>query len=97
MKVEKRFENDVLYIAILGRLDTMTAPEFEKEVENLDGAKEIILDLKELDYLSSAGLRIILKMQKAMIGKGSMKLRNVKPNIMEIFEITGFTDFLTIE
>lgn len=97
MKVEKKFENDVLFITILGRLDTMTAPEFEKEVENLEGAKEIILDLKELDYLSSAGLRILLKMQKTMIGKGSMKLRNVKPNIMEIFEITGFTDFLTVE
>lgn len=97
MKVEKKLENGVLFIAILGRLDTLTAPEFEKEVENLEGTREIILDLKNLDYLSSAGLRILLRMQKTMNGKGSMKLIHVKPNIMEIFEITGFTDFLNIE
>lgn len=97
MKVEKKLENGVLFIAILGRLDTLTAPEFEKEVEDLEGTREIILDLKNLDYLSSAGLRILLRMQKTMNGKGSMKLIHVKPNIMEIFEITGFTDFLNIE
>ena len=97
MKIEKKFENGMLTITPEGRLDTTTAPELEREIGELDGVQDLVLDLKDLAYISSAGLRAILRAQKIMNAKGSMKLVNVGENIMEVFEITGFADILTIE
>lgn len=86
------------FIAIEGRLDTTTAPELEAVLnEVLPVAKDLTFDLAKLEYISSAGLRLILKAQKAMNQQGSMKLRNVPAAVMEVFEITGFADFLTVE
>lgn len=80
-----------------GRLDTGTAPELEKELKNsLDGVEELIIDMAELDYLSSAGLRVLLGAQKTMNRQGSMKVSHVNDTIMEIFEVTGFSDILTV-
>lgn len=85
-------------ISLEGRLDTMTAPQLEKELEMiLETVKELVFDFEKLEYISSAGLRVLLKAQKAMNKQGSMKLIHVSADIMEIFEITGFIDFLTIE
>ena len=81
-----------------GRLDTTTAPDLEKVLEDsLEGVKELIFDMAALDYLSSAGLRILLGAQKKMNLQGSMKVTGVNETIMEIFEVTGFADILTIE
>lgn len=81
-----------------GRLDTITAPELEKELkENLNGVSALTLDLEKLDYISSAGLRVLLSAQKVMSRQGQMKLVRVNETVMEIFEVTGFTDILTIE
>lgn len=81
-----------------GRLDTMTAPEMEKEIQTvISDIDELTLDFKELEYISSAGLRVLLAAQKAMDPKGKMKVVNVNETIMEIFEVTGFSDILTIE
>lgn len=85
-------------VSLVGRLDTVTAPELEKELDQLyPEISELVLDMDQSDYVSSAGLRVILKAQKIMNQKGSMVLTNVQDSIMEIFEITGFIDFLTIE
>ena len=84
--------------ALVGRLDTTTAPELEKELKaSLDGVSELTLDLKELEYISSAGLRVLLAAQKIVLKQGSMVLKNVNETIMEILEVTGFSDILTIE
>jgi len=84
-------------IALSGRLDTVTAPELELEISNaLAGITELILDLEKLDYISSAGLRVLLSTQKTMNERGIMTVKNVNSTIMEIFEVTGFTDILTI-
>ena len=91
-------ENDVLTIALEGRLDTNTSPTLEEEINNMDlDVKELVLDIKGLEYISSAGLRVILSAQKKMNKIGSMKVINVCDSIMEIFEITGFVDILVIE
>ena len=85
-------------ISLEGRLDTTTAPQLEKELENvLTTAKELVLDFAKLEYISSAGLRVLLKAQKVMNKQGSMKLIHVSDDVKEIFEITGFVDILTIE
>lgn len=97
MEIEKKLENKTLVLTLKGRLDTTTAPELEGEIGDLNGVEELILDMENLEYISSAGLRVILKAQKAMNERGAMKLKNVGENIMEVFEITGFADFLTIE
>ena len=87
-----------LTIRLTGRLDTMTAPELEKELKTaLDGVENLTLDLDALDYISSAGLRVLLSTQKRMGRRGGMKLTHVSAAIMEIFEVTGFIDILTIE
>ena len=81
-----------------GRLDTVTAPELEKELKaSLDGISELTLDFEKLDYISSAGLRVLLSTQKVMTKQGALKIVHVNETIMEIFEVTGFTDILTIE
>lgn len=97
MTIEKQFENRALTLTLGGRLDTTTAPELEREIGDLDGVQDLVFDFKDLEYISSAGLRVILKAQKTMNAKGSMKLVNVGESIMEVFEITGFSDILTIE
>ena len=97
MKIEKKLNGNTLVFALDGRLDTTTAPELENEIGDLDGVEELIFDMEKLEYISSAGLRVILRAQKIMNEKGSMKLKNVGESIMEVFEITGFSDFLTIE
>lgn len=97
MKIEKKLNGNTLVFALDGRLDTTTAPELENEIGDLDGVEELIFDMEKLEYISSAGLRVILKAQKIMNEKGSMKLKNVGDSIMEVFEITGFSDILTIE
>ena len=98
MKIEKNIENGNVVLSIGGRLDTTTAPELEKELENiLSEAKELVFDMAELEYISSAGLRVLLKAQKTMNTQGNMKVIHVNESIMEVFEITGFLDILTIE
>ncbi len=98
MTINKKFENEKAILNIIGRLDTQTAPELEKMLEELgEDCKELILDMTELEYISSAGLRVILKAQKLMNSKGSMKLTGVNESVMEVFEITGFLDILTVE
>lgn len=85
-------------IRICGRLDTVTAPTLEKTIqEELSNLKTLILDMKDLEYISSAGLRVLLSAQKNMQKIGTMKVVNVSEAVMEVFDITGFTDILTIE
>jgi anti-sigma B factor antagonist len=85
-------------LEIIGRLDTTTAPELEVVVDNyLADTQELVLDFQGLEYISSAGLRVLLKAQKSMMKRGKMKILNVNEAIMEVFEITGFSDILTIE
>ena len=89
---------NVVTLKVSGRLDTTTAPSLESAVsETVGSCESLVLDFAGLEYISSAGLRVILKAQKAMMAKGGMKLLNVNETIMEIFEITGFSDILTIE
>lgn len=98
MIIEKIIDGKELTIMVEGRLDTMTAPALEKEIkENITGVEKLVLDLKALDYISSAGLRVILSAQKLMNKQGEMIVKNVNETVSEIFEITGFCDVLTIE
>lgn len=98
MTINKQLEGSALTLALEGRLDTTTAPQLEAELKaSLDGVTALTLDLAELAYLSSAGLRVILAAQKQMNKQGSMVVRHVNETIMEVFEVTGFTDILTIE
>ena len=98
MTIEKKINSEAATLVVSGRLDTQTAPELEKELDStLYGLKELVFDFTNLEYVSSAGLRVILKAQKAMNAQGSMKLTGVNESIMEVFEITGFLDILTIE
>lgn len=98
MNVEKTLNGTEMNVTIVGRLDTTTAPQLESEVKlNLVGVKKLILDFAGLEYLSSAGLRVLLALQKSMNKQGEMIIRNVNETIREIFELTGFIDILTIE
>ena len=98
MTIEKKMNNESATLIVSGRLDTQTAPELENELDAvLTGLKELTFDFTNLEYVSSAGLRVILKAQKAMNAQGSMKLTGVNDSIMEVFDITGFLDILTIE
>lgn len=98
MTIEKKLNGTELNVKIIGRLDTTTAPQLEDELnEILSGITKLVLDFAALDYLSSAGLRVILKAQKTMNKQGEMIVRNTNETINEIFEITGFADLLTIE
>lgn len=85
-----------IIVALAGRLDTTTAPQLEAELAGLD-TKELIFDFEKLEYVSSAGLRVLLSQQKKMNASGKMILKNVCADVMEVFEITGFSDILTIE
>ena len=98
MDIKCNREGDTLTVNVIGRVDTSTAPDFEKFInENIGDAANLVLDLTDMSYTSSAGLRVLLKAQKMMNQRGSMKLVGVQDTVMEIFEITGFSDILTIE
>ena len=98
MTINKTQEGTKLEIALEGRLDTMTAPSLEEEIKNsIEGITELVFDLKDLAYVSSAGLRVLLSAQKTMNKQGSMTIRNANEEGLEIFEVTGFIDILNIE
>ena len=98
MMIEKMINGTATVLKIVGRLDTTTAPELEATIDGcVAGIKELVLDCSALEYVSSAGLRVILKAQKLMNTQGTMKLTHVNETIMEVFDITGFADILTIE
>lgn len=97
MEVIKNTEGSKCTIALEGRLDTTTAPQLEAELKSsLNGIDDLVFDFSKLEYISSAGLRVLLSAQKVMNQQGAMKITNVAPEILEVFEITGFTDILTI-
>ena len=98
LNIEKKTNGAELTVALTGRLDTTTAPELEKELKaSLDSVTTLVIDMTALDYISSAGLRVLLSAQKTMNKQGEMKVVHVNETIMEIFEVTGFSDILTIE
>ncbi len=95
--IEKNVTETELTVTLTGRLDTTTAPELEKELKaSLDGVTTLTLDMEKLEYISSAGLRVLLSAQKIMNKQGEMKVIHVGETIMEIFEVTGFSDILTM-
>ena len=93
MQINKNQEGNKLTLAPIGRVDTITSPELEAAIV-LDGIEELVFDLAQVDYISSAGLRVLLSAQKKMAGK-SMKIANAKPAVKEVFDITGFSDIFT--
>lgn len=98
MTIEKNVNANALTITLSGRLDTTTAPQLESELKaSIEGIENLILDFAGLEYLSSAGLRVLLSAQKIMNKQGAMVVKNVNETIQEIFEVTGFCDILTIE
>lgn len=98
MTINKIPEGEKLTVSIIGRLDTTTAPNLEAEFKSsLDGVKELVIDMGGLEYISSAGLRVLLSAQKVMNKQGNMTLINVGDVVMEVFEVTGFSDILTIQ
>ena len=97
MVINKKLNGDELTVSLEERLDTTTAPQLEAELSNsLNGVKKLIIDIEKLVYVSSAGLRVLLKAQKTMNKQGSMEVRNVSPEIKDIFEVTGFDEILNI-
>ena len=97
LNITKNTNASELSVALTGRLDTTTAPELEKELKaSLDGVSALAIDMEGLEYISSAGLRVLLSAQKIMNKQGEMKVVHVNETIMEIFEVTGFSDILTI-
>ncbi len=98
MTITKTQNGTALTIALEGRLDTTTSPELEQELKkSLEGVTELIFDFSKLDYISSAGLRVMLSAHKTMSAKGSMKVTHVGELVQEVFEVTGFADILTLE
>ena len=98
LNINKTVENGKAVFALKGRLDTVTAPDLEKELrDSFDTVNELTLDFSGLEYISSAGLRVLLAAQKTMGRKGGMKVTNANETIMEVFEVTGFLDILTVE
>ena len=98
MTIEIKRNAEETIIKLVGRLDTTTAPALDKTInEDIAGTKNLVLDVKELEYISSAGLRVLLGAQKKMQKIGSMKVTNVREEVMEVFEMTGFADILSIE
>lgn len=98
LNIEKTTNGSELTVALTGRLDTTTAPDLEKELKDaLAGVTKVTIDMQGLEYISSAGLRVLLSAQKVMNKQGEMKIVRVNEVIMEIFEVTGFSDILTIE
>ena len=97
MTIQKNLQGTTLHVALEGRLDTTTAPQLEAELKASDGITELELDFEKLEYLSSAGLRVLLAAQKVMNKQGKMVIHHVNETILEVFEVTGFIDILTIE
>lgn len=98
LNIDKKTEGTELFVALEGRLDTTTAPQLEAELkEALPGVTSLVMDFEKLEYISSAGLRVLLSAQKIMNKQGEMKLIHVSDVINEIFEVTGFSDILNIE
>lgn len=98
LDIKKNLEGSNLEFVLTGRLDTITAPQLEEEVKaSIDGISDLVFDFAGLAYISSAGLRVLLSAQKTMNEKGSMVVKNVSDEIQEIFDVTGFSDILTIE
>ena len=98
MNINKENQNGTLTVTITGRVDTTTAPVLEQELkESFDECTSLVLDFAGVEYISSAGLRVLLSAQKVMGKKGGMKLIHVSEDVMEIFEVTGFSDILTVE
>lgn len=98
MNIEFKREDDRLTAAIKGRIDTNSAPEAEIQImDQLDGVRELVLDFRDVDYISSAGLRVLLLLHKQMLGSGGMKLTGVNETVREVLEITGFMDVLDVE
>ena len=98
MEIIKNMQDQCASFSLVGRLDTITAPELERELKDvLPDARELVLDFAGLEYISSAGLRVLLSAQKIMAKQGEMRLVNVNETIMEIFEVTGFSEILTIQ
>ena len=98
MKITKKQNGTNLEIALDGRLDTVTSPELEKELkDSLDAIETLTMDFSKLDYISSAGLRVLLSAHKTMSKKGGLKITNVNEIVKEVFDVTGFADILTIE
>ncbi len=96
MNVTKKMNGSTLEVALEGRLDTMTAPQLEEELADLDKADSLVLDCSKLEYISSAGLRVLLSAYRTMNVKGGMKLTNINEIVREVLEVTGFIDILTI-
>ena len=98
MEMKQTKEGKNLLIALEGRLDTLTAPELEKELNSaLEGIEKLTLDFADLEYISSAGLRVLLSAQKTMNNQGRMVIRNANETVREVFEVTGFDEILTVE
>lgn len=98
LNINKKLDDKTLTVALEGRLDTTTAPQLEAELKNdLPGVTSLVMDFEKLEYISSAGLRVLLSAQKIMNKQGEMKLIHVNDVINEIFEVTGFSDILNIE
>ena len=98
MDIKMNSASETPTLEIKGRIDTKSAPQLEEIIgSSLDGVRLLVMDFEGVEYVSSAGLRVLLIAQKAMNRQGDMKVRNVNPDIMEIFEVTGFSDILTIE
>ena len=98
MKINKTLAGNTLTIGLEGRLDTTTAPDLDQELKaSLADVTELIFDFAQLEYISSAGLRVLLSAQKTMSKQGNMKIRHANEMIMEVFDVTGFTDMLNIE
>jgi len=97
MTIQRKQDGSKLTMELGGRLDTTTAPELEAEVKQLDGVTDLVFDMTSLEYVSSAGLRVLLAAQKTMNKQGSMVIRGANDDLKDIFDVTGFSDILTIE
>ena len=98
MTIDKKREGEEFTLKVSGRMDTMTSPEVEKVLKSeLADAKTLVFDFSDLEYISSAGLRVLLSAQKVMSRQGKMVVRNVNDTVMDVFTVTGFSDILTIE
>ena len=96
MTIEKKMDGKTMTLSVEGRLDTLTAPDLEKEILAIEGADALVMDFANLDYISSAGLRLLLSTHKAYAKKGGMTVKNVNETVLDIFEVTGFKDILNI-
>lgn len=98
MELVKELNSEELTLKVIGRLDTNTSPVLDEELKTIDDSvKVVVLDFSSLEYVSSSGLRIILSLQKKMMGKGKLVIRSVNDTVKNIFDITGFSSILTIE